>query len=114
MDYLETKLADLELSYRTGNVLITNEGMVTIGDLMQRSEQELLRLANFGRKSLNEVKEVLGHRGFALKKMSPQDPIRTLSHLVGRVHATKYAYDSAVKELARYTKAMDFQTPPQE
>jgi len=55
----------LELSVRSGNCL-KNDNIIYIGDLVQYSESEMLRTPNFGRKSLNEIKEVLGHMGLHL------------------------------------------------
>jgi hypothetical protein len=53
---------ELELSVRTANCL-KNEGIVYIGELVQKTEAEMLRTPNFGRKSLNELKEVLSPIG---------------------------------------------------
>ena len=57
------KVDELELSVRSANCL-KNDNIVYIGDLIQKTEAEMLRTPNFGRKSLNEIKEVLagGHR----------------------------------------------------
>jgi DNA-directed RNA polymerase subunit alpha len=52
------KVDELELSVRSANCL-KNENILYIGDLVQRSEGEMLKTPNFGRKSLNEIKEVL-------------------------------------------------------
>ena len=52
------KVDELELSVRSANCL-KNDNIVYIGDLIQKSEGEMLRTPNFGRKSLNEIKEVL-------------------------------------------------------
>ena len=52
------KVDELELSVRSANCL-KNDNIVYIGDLVQKSEAEMLRTPNFGRKSLNEIKEVL-------------------------------------------------------
>ena len=52
------KVDELELSVRSANCL-KNDNIVYIGDLIQKSEAEMLRTPNFGRKSLNEIKEVL-------------------------------------------------------
>jgi len=52
------KVDELELSVRSMNCL-KNDNIVYIGDLVQKSEGEMLRTPNFGRKSLNEIKEVL-------------------------------------------------------
>ena len=59
------KVDELELSVRSANCL-KNDNIVYIGDLVQKSEQEMLRTPNFGRKSLNEIKEVLSSMGLAL------------------------------------------------
>ena len=52
------KVDELELSVRSMNCL-KNDNIIYIGDLVQKSEGEMLRTPNFGRKSLNEIKEVL-------------------------------------------------------
>lgn len=59
------KVEELELSVRSMNCL-RNENIIYIGDLVAKSEGELLRTPNFGRKSLNEIKEVLVHLGLDL------------------------------------------------
>nr|WP_269458626.1 DNA-directed RNA polymerase subunit alpha [Sterolibacterium denitrificans] len=56
---------DLELTVRSANCLKA-ENIYYIGDLIQRTEPELLKTPNLGRKSLNEIKEVLASRGLAL------------------------------------------------
>jgi DNA-directed RNA polymerase subunit alpha len=59
------KVDELELSVRSANCL-KNDNIVYIGDLVQKSEAEMLRTPNFGRKSLNEIKEVLSAMGLHL------------------------------------------------
>lgn len=59
------KVDELELSVRSANCL-KNDNIVYIGDLIQKSEGEMLRTPNFGRKSLNEIKEVLSQMGLHL------------------------------------------------
>lgn len=56
---------ELELSVRSYNCL-KNANIKTIADLVQKSEQEMLRTKNFGRKSLNEIKEILHTMGLRL------------------------------------------------
>lgn len=56
---------ELELSVRAANCL-KNASIKTIGDLVQKTESEMLRTKNFGRKSLNEIKEILAGMGLSL------------------------------------------------
>ncbi len=59
------KVDELELSVRSANCL-KNDNIIYIGDLVQKTEAEMLRTPNFGRKSLNEIKEVLTQMGLHL------------------------------------------------
>jgi DNA-directed RNA polymerase subunit alpha len=59
------KVDELELSVRSANCL-KNDSIIYIGDLVKHSEADMLRTPNFGRKSLNEIKEVLGTMGLYL------------------------------------------------
>ncbi|MGN7611608.1 DNA-directed RNA polymerase subunit alpha [Magnetococcales bacterium HHB-1] len=59
------KVDELELSVRSANCL-KNDDIVYIGDLVQKSESEMLKTPNFGRKSLNEIKEVLEEMNLSL------------------------------------------------
>ena len=65
-DLLSTPISDLALSVRSGNCLQA-ENIETIGDLLEKSEEELLQLRNFGRTSLTEVKEKLAELGLRLR-----------------------------------------------
>ncbi|GAB4535693.1 MAG: DNA-directed RNA polymerase subunit alpha [Parvularculaceae bacterium] len=67
------KVDELELSVRSANCL-KNDNIVYIGDLIQKSEAEMLRTPNFGRKSLNEIKEVLAQMGLHLGMEAPNWP----------------------------------------
>jgi DNA-directed RNA polymerase alpha subunit len=67
------RVGELELSVRTSNCL-KNDNIVYIGDLVQKSEDEMLRTPNFGRKSLNEIKEVLAQMGLQLGTEIPGWP----------------------------------------
>jgi DNA-directed RNA polymerase subunit alpha len=61
---LNRSVEELELSVRSYNCL-KNANIQTIGDLVQKSESEMLRTKNFGRKSLNEIKEILSGLGLS-------------------------------------------------
>ena len=63
---LNKSINELGLSVRSYNCLI-NAGIKTVGQLVEQSAYDLLRLKNFGLSSLNEVKEVVGSMGLALK-----------------------------------------------
>ena len=56
---------ELELSVRSANCL-KNAGIHCIGELVQKTEAEMLKTKNFGRKSLNEIKEILQEMGLSL------------------------------------------------
>src|SRR6476659_3674689 len=64
-EVLNRSVEELELSVRSYNCL-KNANIQTIGDLVQKSEAEMLRTKNFGRKSLNEIKEILANMGLSL------------------------------------------------
>jgi DNA-directed RNA polymerase subunit alpha len=64
-DNLFRRIDELELSVRSANCL-ENADIKYIGELVQRSEAEMLRTKNFGRKSLNEIKEILSEMGLSL------------------------------------------------
>ncbi|MGC6391180.1 MAG: DNA-directed RNA polymerase subunit alpha [Alphaproteobacteria bacterium] len=74
------KVDELELSVRSANCL-KNDNIVYIGDLLQKTEAELLRTPNFGRKSLNEIKEVLSHMGLHLGMDIPDWPPENIDDL---------------------------------
>jgi DNA-directed RNA polymerase alpha subunit len=71
--YLIQTYYDLELSSRTANCLRAEE-IFFVGDLIQKSEQDLLRTPNLGRNSLNEIKEVLTDLNLQLKTKVPDWP----------------------------------------
>ncbi|MCX7962330.1 MAG: DNA-directed RNA polymerase subunit alpha [Burkholderiales bacterium] len=70
---------DLELTVRSANCLKA-ENIYYIGDLIQRTETELLKTPNLGRKSLNEIKEVLASRGLTLGMKLENWPPPGLEH----------------------------------
>ena len=74
------KVEELELSVRSANCL-KNDNIIYIGDLVQKTESEMLRTPNFGRKSLNEIKEVLTHMELNLGMTVPDWPPENIDEL---------------------------------
>jgi len=74
------KVEELELSVRSANCL-KNDNIIYIGDLVQKSESEMLRTPNFGRKSLNEIKEVLTQMELNLGMSVPDWPPENIDEL---------------------------------
>ncbi len=74
--HLLRKVEELELSVRSANCL-KNDNIIYIGDLVQKTEADMLRTPNFGRKSLNEIKEVLTnmdlHLGMKVEGWPPEN-----------------------------------------
>ena len=78
------KVDELELSVRSANCL-KNDNIIYIGDLVLKSEAEMLRTPNFGRKSLNEIKEVLSQMGLHLGMEIPNWPPENIEELAKRL-----------------------------
>ena len=78
------KVDELELSVRSANCL-KNDNIIYIGDLVQKTEAEMLRTPNFGRKSLNEIKEVLAQMGLHLGMDIPNWPPENIEELAKRL-----------------------------
>jgi DNA-directed RNA polymerase subunit alpha len=78
------KVDELELSVRSANCL-KNDNIVYIGDLVQKTEAEMLRTPNFGRKSLNEIKDVLSLMGLHLGMKIPNWPPENIEDLARRL-----------------------------
>jgi DNA-directed RNA polymerase subunit alpha len=78
------KVEELELSVRSANCL-KNDNIIYIGDLVEKSESDMLRTPNFGRKSLNEIKEVLTNMGLHLGMDVEGWPPENIEELVKKV-----------------------------
>jgi len=78
------KVDELELSVRSANCL-KNDNIIYIGDLVQKTETEMLRTPNFGRKSLNEIKEVLASMGLHLGMDIPNWPPENIEDLAKKL-----------------------------
>ena len=82
--YLLKKVDELELSVRSANCL-KNDNIIYIGDLVQKTEAEMLRTPNFGRKSLNEIKEVLSSMGLRLGMDIPGWPPENIEEMANKL-----------------------------
>ncbi|WP_442681477.1 DNA-directed RNA polymerase subunit alpha [Sphingomonas sp. ASY06-1R] len=82
--FLLKKVDELELSVRSANCL-KNDNIIYIGDLVQKTEAEMLRTPNFGRKSLNEIKEVLASMGLRLGMEIPGWPPENIEEMAKKL-----------------------------
>ncbi len=78
---------ELELSVRSYNCL-KNVNIRTLADLVQKTEQEMLRTKNFGRKSLNEIKEIIVAMGLHFNMRVDQESLQKIAAGKGREHAS--------------------------
>ena len=83
------KVEELELSVRSANCL-KNDNIIYIGDLVQKSESEMLRTPNFGRKSLNEIKEVLSTMSLYLGMEIPNWPPDNIAEMSKKLEENNY------------------------
>jgi DNA-directed RNA polymerase subunit alpha len=82
--HLLKKVDELELSVRSANCL-KNDNIIYIGDLVQKTESEMLRTPNFGRKSLNEIKEVLSAMNLRLGMEIPGWPPENIEEMAKKL-----------------------------
>ena len=83
------RVEELELSVRSMNCL-KNDNIIYIGDLVQKTEPEMLRTPNFGRKSLNEIKEVLNTMSLYLGMEIPNWPPDNIAELSKKLEENNY------------------------
>jgi len=83
------RVEELELSVRSMNCL-KNDNIIYIGDLVQKTEPEMLRTPNFGRKSLNEIKEVLNTMSLYLGMEIPNWPPENIAELSRKLEENSY------------------------
>ena len=96
---------ELELSVRAANCLKT-KGIRTVAHLAIMTEAELLRTPNFGRRSLNEIKEILATLGVSLGEAAILTPEQQLDRAMARARAAKVAYAEAMLEVQRATQLL--------
>jgi len=82
--YLLKRINEIELSVRSINCL-QNDNVIYIGDLVKKTENDMLRTPNFGRKSLNEIKDALNDLGLHLGMEIPEWPPQNLDELLAKV-----------------------------
>ena len=104
-DPLDVGVEELEFSVCSLNCFC-NEGIRTLRDIITKSEGDLLRIPNFGRKTLHEVKELLDLFGLELSKTTPLRIEEQMTHAMARIRAAKVAYAEAVLEVQRIIKLM--------
>ena len=83
------RVEELELSVRSMNCL-KNDNIIYIGDLVQKTEPEMLRTPNFGRKSLNEIKEVLNTMSLYLGMEIPNWPPENIAEMSRKLEENNY------------------------
>ena len=83
------RVEELELSVRSMNCL-KNDNIIYIGDLVQKTEPEMLRTPNFGRKSLNEIKEVLNTMSLYLGMEIPNWPPDNIAEMSKKLEENNY------------------------
>lgn len=100
---LMVRVEDLEFSVRTTGAL-KFAGVKTIGQLTMMSEHELMRLPNFGRRSVSEVREMLNVLGLKLR----EGPILTLEEqmqeAIRRARKAKNEYEAALSDVANISR----------
>jgi DNA-directed RNA polymerase subunit alpha len=86
-EHLFRNVDELELSVRASNCLKT-ASIRTIADLVQKTESELLKTKNFGKKSLNEIKTILGEMGLSLGMRLDAEELERLRSQFERAYET--------------------------
>lgn len=99
---LLTRVDELQLSLRSANCL-SNDNIIYLGDLVQKTEAEMLRVPNFGRRSLNEIREILVqiglHLGMDVQGWPPENPESLLKYTT-RVSFLKAEVNSICESLS--------------
>lgn len=99
--HLLRKVDELELSVRAANCL-KSENIVYIGDLVQKTEFQMLKTPNFGRKSLNEIKANLEVMGLSFGMETPGWPPHNVEELARKVHESSVMTDGLAAGSVRF------------
>lgn len=98
-------ISRLELSTRTDKCL-RSAGLHTIGDIMTKSEKELMAIRNFGQRCLREVKEILDAFDLTLRGGPILSLEEQMQSAIARARAAKHKYEDAVADIQRIAKLM--------
>ena len=98
-------ISHLEFSIRTQNCLYS-AGLRTIGDIMAKSEKELMAIPNFGRRCLREVKEILGTFDLSLREGPILSLEQQMQSAIARARTAKHKYEDAVADIQRVARLM--------
>ena len=98
-------LSQLELSVRATNCLY-NAGLRTIGDVMAKSERELMAIPHFGQRCLREVKEILGAFDLSLREGPILSLEQQMQSALIRARAAKHKYEDALADIQRVAKLL--------
>jgi hypothetical protein len=104
------KVRSLELSVRSKNCL-DNDNLVYVGDLVQKTEAEMFRIPSLGRRSLNEIKEVLDGMGLHLGMDVPYWPPENVEEMSERFEGMSERLENERRELASKQRALTFFGP---
>lgn len=99
VEILRTPISDFELSVRSRNCLAKME-IRTLGDLVQKTEQELLSYKNFGETSLSEIKDVLNSKNLRLGMFQDENMDEVTRRVLA---ATRQAQDEAGRDILRHS-----------
>jgi DNA-directed RNA polymerase subunit alpha len=93
----DARIEELDFSVRTYNCL-KKDNILTIGELIQKTEQDLMNIRNFGRKSLGEVKEKLAQLGLGLRRTGMSE--QAIAEAIGEAKAVEEAEPTTQEEPA--------------
>jgi len=99
-------VSDLELSVRSANCL-QNAKIALIGELVQKTDAEMLKTKNFGRKSLNEIKAILEDMGLGLGMKIPHFPSSPIVDVEADEESEEYATDDDLEEFLEEGESAD-------
>ena len=98
-DLLDTPVEALPLPVRVRNVLLWFGECSTLRDVLRMNEAQIVRLPNFGKKSLRELKDYLSSRGLRLADAPPPDVVSSIQSIAGRMHVARERYREGAAQL---------------